>query len=79
MEDLNKKEEDFNKKKEKSYYQQNKQTIKNKAIKYYKKNKIFIHTGIKKNKHPELYDWYIQDLSNTQFKIRYGEFYFKDL
>jgi ribosomal protein S19E (S16A) len=66
-------------KEELTYYEQNKPLLKQKAIKYYKKNKIFIQTGIKKEKQPELYEWYIQDLSNAVFRIRHGEFHYKDL
>ena len=61
-----------------SYYEKNKQQMKQSAIEYYKKNKLILNNGInkKKDEHPEIYDWYIKDANkeNTKFKIRHGSF-----
>lgn len=60
-----------------TYYKKHKHKLKQSAIEYYKKNKILIKNGITKEKHPKLYEWYVQDMSNAVFKIRTGgEYYY---
>ena len=58
----------------KTYYEKNREKMKASAIKYYKENRLLINHGVKEEKNPELYKWYIQDASNAVFKIRHGSF-----
>ena len=57
-----------------SYYEANREKIKNASLEYYKENKILIKNGVSKKKNKDLYDWYVEDKKNAVFKIRHGSF-----
>lgn len=59
-----------------SYYSKHKAKLKQRAIQYYKKNKLLIKNNIKRD--DQLYEWYINDMSNNTFKIRHGIFYYHE-